>query len=109
MSTGYVLGAIAVLALMSLASRCFFFFSRRELEMPDVLQRGLRYAPLAALAAVIGPEVLIQHGHWALGWHQPRLHATAAATLYFLWRRDLLGTIVVGTAVLVALQTAWPH
>ncbi len=30
--------------------------------------------------------------------------AVAAATAYFYWRRDILGTIVTGTAVLLVLK-----
>ena len=33
-----------------------------------------------------------------------RLFAVAAATAYFFWRRGLLGTIVVGMAVLMPLK-----
>jgi branched-subunit amino acid transport protein len=32
------------------------------------------------------------------------LPAVVAATAYYLWRRDILGTIVSGTAVLLLLR-----
>jgi branched-subunit amino acid transport protein len=37
-------------------------------------------------------------------WQDARLFAVAAATAYYFWRRDILGTIVTGTAVMLALR-----
>jgi branched-subunit amino acid transport protein len=65
----------------------------------------LRYAPLAALAAVVAPEILMQQGHLITTVKDARLYATLAATVYFFWRRGILGTIVTGTLVMVALRT----
>lgn len=104
MSVSYSLWVIFGLALMSLASRAFFFFSAREFNLPDIAQRGLRYAPLAALAAVVAPEIFFDHGHWLATWHHPKLFAALAASAYFLWRRELMGTILSGTVVLLALK-----
>ncbi len=95
---------IAGLAVITLLTRSFFLLPRRELPMPGWLQKGLRYAPLAALVAIIVPEVLLTDGHWAGTWRDARLPAVAAATAYYFWRRGILGTIVSGTAVLLALR-----
>jgi putative tricarboxylic transport membrane protein len=59
---------------------------------------------LAALAAVLVPEIAIAEGHLIDTWKDARLYAVAAASLYYLWRRGLLGTIVTGMAVLVPLK-----
>lgn len=104
MNTLYVWASILGLALMSLASRAFFFLPRREYALPEVARRGLRYAPLAALAAVVTPEIFFEHAHVIEGWHQPKLYAALAASGYFWWRRGLMGTIFSGTAVLLALK-----
>jgi hypothetical protein len=37
-------------------------------------------------------------------WKDARLYGAAAATAWFFWRRDMFGTIVAGTAVLLALR-----
>jgi branched-subunit amino acid transport protein len=92
------------LAAISVLTRSFFFISRRELPLPAWLQRGLRYAPLAALAAVVGPEIFMQQGHWMATWQDARPWAAAAGTAYFFWRRSILGTIVCGMAVLLPLK-----
>ena len=96
--------AIVGLAFITLGTRGFFLFPDRELPLPNWLKQGLRYAPLAALAAVIAPEVLMQQGHFITTFKDARLYATAAATAYFFWRRGILGTIIIGTAVMVALR-----
>lgn len=96
--------AIVGLAFITVATRGFFLYPERDLPLPGWLKQGLRYAPLAALAAVIAPEVLMQQGHLIGTWKDARLYATAAATVYFFWRRGILGTIVTGTAVMVALR-----
>lgn len=95
---------IVGLGLITLFTRSFFLLSTRELMLPDRVQRGLRYAPLAALAAVIVPEVLIAHGHLIDTWKDARLFAVAAGGAYFFWRRGILGTILTGMAVLVPLR-----
>ena len=47
--------AIGGLALITVLTRAFFMIPRREIPMPGWLRRGLKYAPLAALTAVIAP------------------------------------------------------
>jgi branched-subunit amino acid transport protein len=96
--------AIVGLALITIGTRGFFLFPERELPLPGWLKQGLRYAPLAALAAVVAPEVLMTQGHLVATLEDARLYATLAATAYFFWRRGILGTIVTGTLVMVALR-----
>ena len=97
--------AILGLAVITICTRGFFMIADRELPMPSWLQQGLRYAPLAALAAVVAPEIFLTQGHLIGTLKDARLFATLAATLYFVWRRGILGTIVTGTLVMVALRT----
>ncbi len=95
---------IVGLTAITVVTRSFFLFSDRELVLPDWVQRGLRYAPLAALAAVIVPEVVMTQGHLIDTWRDARLYAVAAASVYFFWRRGILGTILTGMAVLIPLK-----
>jgi branched-subunit amino acid transport protein len=92
------------LAAITLLTRCFFLLSDRELVLPGWVQRGLRHAPLAALAAVLVPEIAMTQGHLIDTWKDARLFAAAAATAYSFWRRGILGTILTGMAVLVPLK-----
>ena len=92
------------LALVTLITRSFFMFPEREVQMPDWFKRGLKYAPLAALVAVIGPSILMTDGQLVSTWMDARLPAAACATLYFFIKRGILGTIVVGMAVYLPLH-----
>ena len=92
------------LTVITVVTRCFFLIPERELRLPDWVQRGLRYAPLAALAAVVVPEVVMSQGQLLATWQDARLYAVLASTAYFFWRRGILGTILVGMAVLVPLK-----
>jgi branched-subunit amino acid transport protein len=96
--------AVAGLTVLTIVTRGFFFLTERELPMPAWLLQGLRYAPLAALMAVIAPEILMTQGQLIGTWKDARLFATAAGLAYFFWRRGILGTIVTGMAVLLPLR-----
>ena len=71
---------------------------------PGWLTQGLRYAPLAALAAVVVPEVVMTQGELISTWRDSRLFGVAAASAWYFWRRTILGTIVLGTGVMLALR-----
>ena len=62
MSSFWVIVACIGLALITLITRAFFMIPERELPLPNWLKRGLKYAPLAALAAVIAPEIVMSNG-----------------------------------------------
>ena len=99
------------LAAMTVLARCFFFILNRELPFPAWAQRGLQYAPIAALAAVVVPEVLVSHGAFITTWQDARLYGAAAGVAFYLARRGqgqaVLGTIVVGMSVYLPLHMGW--
>ena len=101
-----VTGIIAIigLALLTVLTRAFFLLPERELPIPGWLQQGLRYAPLAALVAVVAPEIVMTQGELISTWKDARLPAVVVASVYYFWRRGILGTIVSGTAVLLVLE-----
>ena len=96
--------AIAGLALITVITRAFFMLPERDIPMPDWLRRGLKYAPLAALTAVIAPEILMVQGQLIDTLQDARLPAIVCATAYFFWQRRILGTILVGMAVYLPLH-----
>jgi branched-subunit amino acid transport protein len=104
MSAWYAVVGIVGLAVITVVARAFFLFPERELTLPPWATQGLRYAPLAALVAVIAPEIVLTEGALLPTWADARIYAVLVATLYFWWRREILGTIVSGTAVMLALN-----
>jgi branched-subunit amino acid transport protein len=104
MSAGYFVFGIVGLAAVTVLTRAFFLLPDRDLTLPQWATQGLRYAPLAALVAVIAPEVVLTDGALLPSWADARIFAVLVATAYFWWRREILGTILSGTAVMLALR-----
>lgn len=100
----WTLAVIVGLAGVTVLTRCFFFILERPWTMPGWAHRALRYAPIAALAGVIAPEVVMQQGHLIATWEDARVFAAVAGALLFLWRRSVLLTIVAGMAVYLPLH-----
>ncbi|NDY91140.1 AzlD domain-containing protein [Ideonella livida] len=96
--------AIAGMAVITLLTRAFFLLPERELPIPAWLREALRYAPMAALVAVVAPEIVLTQGQFLPTWQDAKLYAAAAGALWFWWRRGILGTIVCGTLVLLGLR-----
>ena len=92
------------MALLTIITRCFFFLSSHPWPMPAWLQRGLHYAPIAALAAVIVPEMVTTQGQLITTWQDARLFAVAAGVAWYYWKRGMLGTIIAGMAVYLPLH-----
>jgi branched-subunit amino acid transport protein len=103
-TTWEVLLTIAGLVVITLVTRGFFILPARDLPMPEWLREGLRFAPIGALAAVIAPELVMSQGRLITSAFDARLFGAAAAVAWFVWRRDMLGTIVVGTGTMLMLR-----
>lgn len=92
------------MALVTLLCRAFFILPDQDLPMPQWLREGLRYAPIAALAAVVAPELVLTQGHLIDTWRDPRIFGALAGLAFYSWKRSLFGTIVCGTSVMLALR-----
>jgi branched-subunit amino acid transport protein len=77
--------AIVGLTVITIVARGFFVIPERELPIPAWLREALRYAPLAALVAVLVPEIAMTDDHLIATWRDARLYATIAGALTF-WR-----------------------
>ena len=104
MTTWMTIAAIAGLTVVSVVTRGFFMIPQREVPIPAWLREALRYAPLAALVAVLLPEIAMTGDHLIATWKDARIYATATGILVFCTTRSLLGTILAGSAVLLALR-----
>jgi branched-subunit amino acid transport protein len=102
------LAVIIGLTVVTVLTRSFFYISSKPWNLPRWARRGLHYAPIAALAAVIVPETVMTQGHLIETWADARLFAVAAGATWFFWRRGkgqaVLGTIVAGMAVYLPLH-----
>ncbi|PZQ75129.1 MAG: branched-chain amino acid transporter [Variovorax paradoxus] len=86
----WTLAVIVGLAAVTVLTRCFFFILDRPWGLPEWAHRALHYAPAAALAAVIAPEILMTNGQFIHTWQDARL--------------GVLGTMLAGMAVYLPLH-----
>ena len=100
----WTLAVIVGLAVVTVVARSFFFISSKSWQLPDWAQRGLQYAPIAALSAVVIPEIITVQGELVSTWQDARLNAAAAGVAAYFWRRGVLTTILVGMAVYLPLR-----
>ncbi len=101
---GWTLLAIVGLAAVTVLTRCFFFILDRPWTLPGWTHRALQYAPVAALAAVVLPEVVMANAELVSTWQDARLFAAAAGVAVYYWRKSVLMTLVLGMAVYLPLH-----
>jgi branched-subunit amino acid transport protein len=98
---------ILVLGVATACTRSTFWLIGHRVTIPPRVQAMLRYAPTCALAAVIGPDLVLgQGGEVQLTLANPKLMAGFAALGFYLWRRNMLQTIVFGMLVFTLLRVS---
>ena len=96
---------IGLLALSTAITRSSFWLLGHKVAIPPRMLEVLRYAPACALAAIVGPDLLLD-GNQQLQFTaaNPKLLAGLAALAFYLWRRNMLLTIIVGMMVFTLLR-----
>jgi branched-subunit amino acid transport protein len=96
--------AILGMCIVTTITRAFFLIGGERMALPPRLQRMLRYAPAAALAAVVVPELIETPAGMSVALSNHALWASLAGLAYYVWRRGMMGTIVVGMVVFTVLR-----
>lgn len=104
MSTTEIWVTIGLLTIATILCRSVFFLLGHAVKLPERVQHALRYAPAAALAAIVAPDLMLDGAHLNLDWRNPRLLAALGATAFFLATRHLLATIIGGMALYTVLR-----
>ncbi len=91
---------IAGLALTSFVPRASFILLFSRWNVPEPLQRALRYVPAAVFSAILVPELVLTAGSVHLGLDNPRLLAGSLAGAVAWRTRNTLLTIVTGMLAL---------
>ena len=100
----WTLITIIGLALITVITRGFFLYSSKSWQLPNWVNRGLHYAPIAALSAVILPEILITQGELLGSWHDAKLIAGIVGAAVYFWRKSVLLTMSTGMLVYLPLH-----
>ncbi|KQQ47467.1 branched-chain amino acid transporter [Duganella sp. Leaf126] len=99
---------IGALVLATATARSSLWLIGHHINIPKRVQAMLRYAPACALAAIIGPDlVLAPGGQVVLDLTNIKLLSGIAATLYYLLRRNMLETIIFGMVCFTLLRLFW--
>lgn len=104
MDTQTVWITIALLTAATLITRSSLFLLGHAVKLPPKIVHALRYAPAAALAAIIAPDLLVLDGSLNLSLLNPKLLGAVAAAVFFLSTRHLLGTLITGMVVFTLLR-----
>lgn len=96
---------IFALALATGLTRSSFWLIGHHITIPPRVQAMLRYAPACALAAIIAPDLLMdERNAMAISLLNPKMIAALVATGYYLLRRSMIETIILGMAVFTGLR-----
>ena len=104
MSDWEIWATIIALALATAATRSSFWRIGHHITIPRRVHEMLRYAPACALAAIIAPDLLLEHGQIQLQLSNLKVLAGIAAIVFFLITRNMLQTIVFGMLSFTALR-----
>lgn len=106
--TSLEIGTLIVgMGLVTLSTRGFFMFWGDRVQTPEIILRSIRYAPLAAIVAIVAPEILMPDGATEISqfnWAIPQIWAGLAAFVAFTWLRAMLPTLIIGMLVYSALR-----
>jgi branched-subunit amino acid transport protein len=91
-----------LIGLATTLPRASFIVLGNRIALPSLVQSALRYAPAAALAAIVAPDLLLVGSQ--LQPFNPKLAAAAAAlAVATLWRNPWL-PFIAGMAVLLGMR-----
>mgnify|MGYP002632937138 CR=1 FL=1 len=90
--------SFVLIGLASTLPRASFIVLGGRVRLPPVLQRALRYAPAAALAAIVVPDILLVSGEVAP--LNPKITAALAAIAAAALSRNPWLPFIAGMAVL---------
>lgn len=95
---------IIAAGLLTYATRLSSIISFGRFEMPNQVERALRFVPVAVLTAIFFPELVYIQEQLMLSFRNPRLLAGLLA-IVIAWRtKNVAYTIVIGMLALWVLQ-----
>ncbi len=96
--------AIMGIALTGVCTRCSFLLLSERLRLSPIIERALRYAPAAALSAIVLPALVVDSSGVNLALSNHLWIAGLVAALV-MWRvRTMVWSMSAGLLVLTALR-----
>jgi len=95
---------IVGMALVAFFTRAIFILPGSHLRLPATAERVLRYAPAAALMAIVVPDLALTQGALTISIENPKLVAGLVAFGLAAATRNILATIIGGMTVLLLMR-----
>lgn len=90
--------------ILTFGIRLSFIVILDRWQPPDLIQRSLRFVPVAVLTAIIVPELVMPGGTVDISIGNLRLLAGIVAILVAWKTKNIVWTIIAGMGVLLGLQ-----
>ena len=100
--------AMIGLGILTFLTRFSFIVLLERWQAPEIVQRALRFVPIAVLTAIVVPELVQPNDVLDLRPYNPRLLAGLVATLVAWKTKNVILTIAAGMAVFWLLQLVFP-
>ena len=104
MSDIEIWAVIILLTVATIIDRSDFWVIGHHINLPRRVQEALRYAPSCALAAIVAPDFFINDNQVVTSLHNPKLIAGVAAAVFYLWKKDMLLTIIFGMGIFTVVR-----
>ena len=101
--TYLIIGMIVV----TFVSRSFFILLGNRIKISEWALEAIRYAPLAALIAILAPEIFLPLGASSIAEFNlklPNIWGGIAAMIAFYFSKKMIPTLVIGMAVYTAAR-----
>ena len=95
-----------IVGILTFGIRLSFIVILDRWQPPRIIQRALRFVPVAVLSAIIAPELILPGGTLDVSLGNYRLLAGLVSTLVAWNTKNIVWTIIAGMGFLLALQ-AW--
>ena len=95
------------MALVTAWSRSFFLILGERVKVPDWVLEAIRFAPLAAMVAILAPEIFLPASASSVAEFNlklPNIWGGIAAIITFYLTRKMLITLIVGMGVFTAAR-----
>lgn len=95
---------IIVLGILTFGIRLSFIVILDRWQPPEMIQRALRFVPVAVLSAIIAPELILPGGTLDISLGNLRLLAGLVAIIVAWQTKNIIWTIIAGMGALLVLQ-----
>ena len=92
------------LTVITFITRGFFLLLGERMELSETLQNALRYAPAAALIAIVAPEMFFTQASSDIQINSPYFWGGICSIITFWFSKSMLLTIILGMLAFTAIR-----